>query len=133
VRQRQYIGKLMRELDPELVVDALEERDRRRALDTRRQKRIEQWRRQLLDGGAATLDDLLATYPRADRAALADLIRAAADMHGPEASRITAARELFRALRELESGAAALNPGAAANASDGGSPNETPRAGRLPR
>jgi ribosome-associated protein len=122
VRQRQYIGKLMRELDPALIVAALEERDRRRALDAKRQQRIEHWRTQLLGGDTAALDALLASHPRADRAAFAGLIGQANDARGPEVARITAARELFRALRELES----LPP--ASGATDGEPPAGTPKA-----
>jgi ribosome-associated protein len=101
VRQRQFIGKLMRDLDPEEIEAALEERDRRRALETARQRRIEEWRVRLLREGAPGLQALLEEYPGGDRVLLARLAAAAGDERSAESTRIAAARELFRALREL--------------------------------
>jgi ribosome-associated protein len=101
VRQRQYIGKIMRDLDPLEIIAALEERDRRRALATRRQKLISEWRARLIEDGAAALEAFSAQHPRADRRRLADLVSGACAAQGPESARITAARELYRALREL--------------------------------
>jgi ribosome-associated protein len=101
VRQRQYIGRIMRDLDPLEIVAALEERDRRRALATQRQKLISEWRTRLVEDGAAALDAFSARHPRADRRRLAELVSGACAAQGPESARITAARELYRALREL--------------------------------
>jgi ribosome-associated protein len=100
-RQRQYIGKLMRDLDPQQISASLEERDRRRALEAQRQRRIEEWRLRLLREGVTALEHLVASHPRADRAAFARLVAEAGNEDAPESLRIAAARELFRALREL--------------------------------
>ncbi|HMD74225.1 MAG TPA: ribosome biogenesis factor YjgA, partial [Steroidobacteraceae bacterium] len=44
VRQRQYIGKLMREIDPEPVLAKLAERKQRHDLEIRHFQHIERWR-----------------------------------------------------------------------------------------
>lgn len=101
VRQRQYIGKIMRALDLTEIEAALEERDRRRALETQRQKLIERWRKRLLEEGSPALQEFVAGHPQAVASRIAALVAAANAEEGPESARITAMRELFRALREL--------------------------------
>ena len=90
----------MRDVDPEEIEASLQERDRRRMLEARRQKLIETWRMRLLREGEAALDALLATFPRADRNGLSQLIATALDDRAAESLRIAAGRELYRALRE---------------------------------
>ncbi|MGH8133906.1 MAG: ribosome biogenesis factor YjgA, partial [Steroidobacteraceae bacterium] len=58
-RQRQYIGKLMRELDPEPIRAALAARGAVSAREAERFRRVEEWRERLISGGAAALDELL--------------------------------------------------------------------------
>ncbi len=48
VRQRQYIGKLMRSIDPEPVLAKLAERKQRHDLEIRHFQQIERWRDRLL-------------------------------------------------------------------------------------
>ena len=60
VRQRQYIGKLMRNIDPEPVLAKLAERKQRHDLEIRHFQQIERWRDRLLSEPAAGLDELLA-------------------------------------------------------------------------
>src|SRR6187402_858011 len=66
-RQRQYIGKLMRDIDTGPIEAALDVRSRTTAIDAERRKRIEAWRARLLTEGPAALDDLLKWRPDADR------------------------------------------------------------------
>lgn len=101
VRQRQYIGKLMRDVDPAPIEAALEGSHRTNAADAERDKRADRWRRRLLDEGDAALDALAQTHPRLDRPKLAQLLRAATTLATTEALRTTAARQLFRELRAL--------------------------------
>jgi ribosome-associated protein len=101
VRQRQYIGKIMRALDLTEIEAALEERDRRRALETQRQKLIERWRTRLIQEGSPALQEFVTGHPPAVASRMAELVTAARAEDGPESARITAMRELFRALREL--------------------------------
>ncbi len=75
VRQRQYIGKLMRNIDPEPVLAKLAERKRRHDLEIRSFQQIERWRDRLLSEPAAAAAELLQEYPRADRATLDETAR----------------------------------------------------------
>jgi ribosome-associated protein len=50
-RQRQYIGKLMRDIDPAPIEAALSEESRVSAQDAEKHKRIEAWRARLLTEG----------------------------------------------------------------------------------
>ena len=100
VRQRQFIGKLMRGIDAEPVREALASRHAVDRAEAARFRRIEEWRDRLLTEGDAALDALLAEHPAAPRAVLAALAARARDERDrgrPPA----AARELFRALRAL--------------------------------
>lgn len=100
VRQRQYIGKLMRDIDPAPVLAKLAERKLRHDSEIRRFQLVERWRDRLLSEPANALAELLAEYPGADRAALLRLLEKAererVDQRAP-----AAARELFAFLRQL--------------------------------
>ena len=100
IRQRQYIGKLMREIDPEPVLAKLAERKQRHDLEIRHFQQIERWRDRLLSEPAAALDELLQEYPHADRAALSRLLDKAQKERLEQRSPV-GARELFAFLREL--------------------------------
>ena len=100
-RQRQYIGKLMRDIDMAPIEAALGEKSRTTAIDAEKHKRIEAWRTRLLTEGPAALDDLLKWCPSADRKSLQALIAKATGARIDSGSRENASRELFRALRGL--------------------------------
>jgi ribosome-associated protein len=100
-RQRQYIGKLMRDLDPTPIEAALSEESRVSAQDAERHKRIEAWRARLLADGPSALDDFLKWRPDADRKALHTLIIKATNQRIDPGSRDGASRELFRSIRNL--------------------------------
>src|SRR5271156_2802728 len=55
IRQRQYIGKLMRNIDPEPVLAKLAERKQRHDLEIRQFQAIERWRDKLLSEPASGL------------------------------------------------------------------------------
>lgn len=99
-RQLQYLGKLMRTLDPEPIREALAELDMSSARSAARHHLAEQWRERLIEEGDAALSDLLAKYPDADRQQLRQLARNAAKEHR-ENRPPQSARALFRYLREL--------------------------------
>src|SRR5712672_863909 len=67
VRQRQYIGKLMRDIDPEPVLAKLAERKQRHDLEIRYFQQIERWRDRLLSEPSSGLEELLREYPNAHR------------------------------------------------------------------
>jgi ribosome-associated protein len=105
VRQRQYIGKLMRQIDPEPVLAKLAERKRRHDSEIQRFQIIERWRDRLLSVGEAgpgtdAIEELLADYPQADRQTLTRLVEKAGRERTEQRSPV-AARELFAYLREL--------------------------------
>src|ERR1700729_1033928 len=100
VRQRQYIGKLMRNIDPEPVLAKMAERKQRHDSEIRHFQQIERWRDRLLSEPGSGLDELLEEYPHADRAALTRLLDKAEKERAEQRSPV-GARELFAFLRQL--------------------------------
>lgn len=100
-RQRQYIGKLMRDVDPAPIEAALDAGSRGAALDAEKHKRLEAWRTRLLTEGPAALDELVKWCPAADRKSVQALIHKATGARVDSGSRDAASRELFRTLRTL--------------------------------
>jgi ribosome-associated protein len=99
LRQRQYIGKLMRRIDPEPVIARIDARKREHDRQVRAFQQIERWRDRLIGPEAAAVDDFLAAHPAADRASLLRLVEAARAERAagrPPA----AARELFAQLKQ---------------------------------
>ena len=109
VRQRLYIGKLLRRLDVEPIRAALAGRadlDRQRV---RREHAIEQWRERLLADEPAAWTDLGGLVEARDLQQLRSLARQARaerDAARPPA----AARQLFRRLRDLLAGPESRGP-----------------------
>jgi ribosome-associated protein len=100
VRQRQYIGKLMRDIDPEPVLAKLAERKQRHDLEIRHFQEIERWRDRLLSDPGTAMDELLRDHPQADRAVLSRLLEKAERERLEQRSPV-GARELFAFLRQL--------------------------------
>jgi ribosome-associated protein len=103
-RHLQYIGRIMREVDPGPIRAALEDLQGRSGAARARHRRIEQWRERLLaDDGALT--DFAREHAQADLQALRTLIRnARAEISAKRTPH--AQRALFRVLRDLEQGSA---------------------------
>ncbi len=97
-RQLQFIGKVMRRIDPEPVRAALATMVGRSAAARAQQKRLESWRERLI-GDESALTEYAQEHPAADLQALRALIRNArkeiADAKPPRAQ-----RELFRLIRQ---------------------------------
>ena len=111
-RQRQYIGKLMRDVDPEPIRAFLASRNTVNAHDAERFKRVEAWRERLIVEGAPALEELERWRPGLDRDEWARRVNAAREERARTAATGTAGRELFRALRALlDSQAAADDDG----------------------
>ena len=100
-RQRQYIGKLMREVDPEPIRAALAARSAQDARETERFKRVESWRERLILEGAAALAELARWRPDIDAGEWARRVSAAQSERARSGGGGAASRELFRALRTL--------------------------------
>ena len=100
LRQKLYIGKLLRRIDTDAIVAAL---DRRHVVDRARirdEHRIEEWRDRLLAGHDDAWQALAREYPHANLGelrSLANQARAEQTSQRPPA----AARRLFRRLREI--------------------------------
>lgn len=103
VRQKQYVGKLMRRIDVEPIRAALESRDEARRLQALRFHRVERWRDRILGEGEPALQQLFGECPALDSQDFRRLVVEAHREHGAGGSP-RASRELFRAL------AAALAP-----------------------
>ena len=100
VRKRQYIGKLMRNIDPKPLLAKLAERKQRHDMEIRYFQRIERWRDRLLSEPATAAAELLQEYPHADRTALMRLLEKAQRERLEQRSPV-GARELFAFLRQL--------------------------------
>lgn len=96
-RQMQYVGRLMRDVDPVPIREALERFDSVPRAEKARFAAIERWRDRLMLE-AASLDAFVAEHPDADRGALAKAV-AAAQSERARGESTRAYRELFRALR----------------------------------
>lgn len=98
-RQRQYIGKIMRDLDAAPLRHALQQWE----LSQRRQAegfhQVEHWRDRFLEDRESATAAFLEQYPATDRQQLRALVRA---LPGPAAAHGNprAARSLFRFLRD---------------------------------
>jgi ribosome-associated protein len=103
LRQRQYIGKLMRKIDPEPLRRKLAERKLLHDAEIRRFQLAERWRDRLLEEPATALPALLEAYPAADRAALSRLLERA-QREQRERRAPAAARELFALIKGLIAG-----------------------------
>ena len=100
-RQRQYIGKLMRDIDLEPIKEFLASRNKISSQETERFKRVEEWRERLIVEGAPALEDLQRWRPGIDRDEWARRLSAAQTERARLGATGAASRELFRALRAL--------------------------------
>ena len=100
-RQMQYIGKLMRGVDPAPIRARLDKITGSSSQADARHKRIEALRRRLLADDEA-LTHFAATHPSADLQTLRALIRNSRKEH-EEGRPPRAYRELFRLLKSIES------------------------------
>ncbi len=99
-RHLQYLGKLMRDIDPAPIEAALDALHQRRRGDAAAFHQLEHWRERLLREGDSAVQALLEDFPAGDRQLLRQLVR----QHRREAEAgkpPAASRKLFRYLREL--------------------------------
>jgi ribosome-associated protein len=100
-RQMQYIGRLMRDIDPTAIRERLAEVEGHSAQATARHRRLETWRERLIADDEA-LTAFAAEHAGADLQALRTLIRNARK-EAAEGKPPRAYRELFRVLKTIES------------------------------
>ena len=100
-RQMQFIGSLMRKIDPEPVQEALEGIEQGNYKKAQEFKEIERWRDELMAGNKELMEEILVKYPSADRQQLSQLVRNAVkerkNNKPPKAFRL-----LFRYLAETK-------------------------------
>lgn len=99
-RQLQFIGKLMRGIDADPIIAAIEKLEGNDQAETRLLHRCETWRDKLIEEGDSALGQLVEEQPDVDRQLIRSLIRNAKQEQKrgkPPAS----ARKLFKELRSL--------------------------------
>ncbi len=100
-RQRQYIGKIMRQVDSEEIKKHIDQIKHKHDTNTAQFRKIEQWRDRLLNDDKTALSEIINAYSEIDRQHINQLIRKAKHeqkLDKPPAS----ARKLFKYLRDLE-------------------------------
>ncbi len=81
-RQLQFIGSLMRTLDPEPVKKALEGLALGRTLAENRVKKVKQWQKDLMEKGEDLVEPFLEQFPGTDRQRMRTLLRNAKKKQG---------------------------------------------------
>lgn len=99
-RQRQYIGKIMRQIDSEDLKRQVEHLQHRHDTNSAHFRKIERWRDRLLEDDKTALSEIIDTYPEIDRQHVNQLIRQAKRELLQEKPP-TSARKLFKYLRDL--------------------------------
>ena len=99
-RQMQYIGKLMRDIDPAPIQERLDAWNGHSKAEVARQHGLERLREKLIADDAA-LTDYAATHPQADIQALRNLIRNARK-EAAQGKPPKSYRELFKVIRDAE-------------------------------
>jgi len=100
-RQRQYIGKIMRQIDADEIKNQLEQIKHKHDTNTTQFRKVERWRDQLLADDKTALSEIIDAHPNIDRQHINQLIRQAKreqQQEKPPAS----ARKLFKYLRDLQ-------------------------------
>ncbi|WP_047047386.1 ribosome biogenesis factor YjgA [Vibrio mexicanus] len=99
-RQLQYIGKLMRNEDPEPLQAALDKVRNKHSQATAELHKLEQLRDRVVEEGDSAIGDVLELYPTADRQRLRQLARQA-NKEKKAGKPAKAFREIFQVLKEL--------------------------------
>jgi ribosome-associated protein len=100
-RHLQFIGKLMRDIDPEPIQEALAQLDNARQQSTTAFHRMEELRATVLEAGLSGVELVMARFPTADRQQLRQLVlqhQKEMEQQKPPA----ASRKLFRYLKDLQ-------------------------------
>lgn len=99
-RQRQYIGKLIRNLDDETLEPQLNRVLHKHDVFSAEFKRMEKWRDNILENGDKGINDFLEQYPMADRHHLRQLVRNA-NKEKQNNKPPSAFRQIFKYIREV--------------------------------
>ena len=99
-RQRQYIGKIIRQIDSDEIKKHLEQIKHKHDTNTLQFRKIEQWRDRLLVDDKTALSEIIDSHPDIDRQHINQLIRQAKREQQQEKAPASA-RKLFKYLRDL--------------------------------
>lgn len=99
-RQMQYIGVLMRRIDPEPIRLMIHEIDKGQKHKAREFQQLETMRNSLIDGDDTVFEEIIRRFPDADILRLRQLVRGARK-EKKENKPPKQSRSLFRCLREL--------------------------------
>lgn len=99
-RQRQYLGKVMRSVDPEPIRAALELREQKAQRERNQFHAVERWRDRFIEEGETAATEFIERYPDTDRQRLRSLARSVTSAVSDD-KRSAAARSLFKYLREV--------------------------------
>lgn len=99
-RQRQYIGKIMRQLDSEAIKKQVEDLQHKHDTNTAHFRKMERWRDRLLNDDKTALTEIIESHPEVDRQHINQLVRQAKREQQQEKPP-SSARKLFKYLREL--------------------------------
>ncbi|UPR35420.1 ribosome-associated protein [Vibrio cyclitrophicus] len=102
-RQLQYIGKVMRNVDPEPIQAALDKVRNKHSQATAELHKLEQLRDRVVAEGDAAISDVMDMYPEADRQRLRQLARQA-NKEKAANKPAKSSREIFQILKELKLG-----------------------------
>ncbi|MEZ8353086.1 ribosome biogenesis factor YjgA [Vibrio splendidus] len=102
-RQLQYIGKVMRNVDPEPIQAALDKIRNKHSQATVELHKLEQLRDRIVAEGDAAISDVMEMYPEADRQRLRQLARQA-NKEKSANKPAKSSREIFQILKELKQG-----------------------------
>ncbi|MCE0494047.1 ribosome biogenesis factor YjgA [Vibrio salinus] len=100
-RQLQYIGKLMRNIDPEPIQAALDKLRNKHSQATAVLHKLETLRDKIIEEGDPAIEEVLELYPTADRQRLRQLARQA-KKEQQSSKPPKASREIFQTLKDLE-------------------------------
>ena len=100
-RHMQYIGKLLRDQDIEIIQSFLDQLDTSSREYNERFHTLERWRDRLAIEGDSALEEFVTLYPEADRQHIRQLARHAQHEAAREKPP-TAARKIFKYIRELD-------------------------------
>ena len=99
-RHKQFIGKLMRDVDIDEIQQQYDNLRHKDDLNNARFKRLEKWRDRIIAEGDAAMNELLAEFPQIDRQHIRQLLRNARKEQENNKPPV-AYRQIFKYLRDL--------------------------------
>ena len=114
-RHKQFIGKLMRDIDPEPIIAQFEKIESAHQMLNKTFHHLEVMREELIEGGNESIGKVISEYPTIDKPKLRQLTKNAKKEKEYNATHETDtsskhSRALFRFLREQEQGASKTDP-----------------------